>query len=89
MSKVDFNSVNKLNKVVDTLSRLDPKRSTHGNRRVSLSESQFLETHSKASKASGILARLKNGNPPDLSCTLNLRKYSNTWNSIEISQNSI
>ena len=67
------------------MSRPDTKRSTRDNRRIPLNGSQFPETHSKASKASGILARLKNGDSPDLSCTLNLRKYSNTWNSIEIS----
>ena len=63
----------------------DPERSTRGNRRVPLSGSQFPGTHSNARKASGILTRLKNGNSLDLSCTLNLRKYFNTWNSTEIS----
>ena len=62
----------------------DPERSTRDNRRVPLSGFQSPETPSKARKASGILARLKNENPPDLSCSLNLRKYSNIWNSTEI-----
>ena len=40
-----------------------PGGSTHGNCRVPLNESQFLETQPKARKAYGNLARLKNGKP--------------------------
>ena len=37
---------------------LRPRRSTRGNRRVSLTESQFFETQPRTHNASGILARL-------------------------------
>ena len=40
------------------------ERSTRGNRRVSLNESQFFETYPKARKAFDILARLKKGTLP-------------------------
>ena len=63
----------------------DPERSTRDNRRVPLSGFQSPETPSKARKAFGILSRLTNENPPDLSYTLNLKKYSDTWNFTEIS----
>ena len=56
------------------LSHLDPKRSTYDNCRMSLSGSQFLEIQPKARKASGILARLKNGNLTQLIMYLNLKK---------------
>ena len=52
----------------------DPKRSIRGNRRVSLSGSQFLGIQPNARKASGILARLKNGNPTQLIMYPNLKK---------------
>ena len=41
------------------LSRPDPERSTHGNRRVPLNGSQFPETQTKARKAFDILALFK------------------------------
>ena len=48
------------------LSHPDPKRSTRGNCRVPLNESQFFETHPEVCKTFGILVRLKNGTLPFL-----------------------
>ena len=60
--------------------RLRPEGSTHGNRCVPLSGSQFLETQSKARKTFDILAFFfffkKNRNPiPNLMDILKLRNF--------------
>ena len=57
----------------NNMSRPDPERSTRGNRRVPLSGSQFLETHSKTRKAQDILTRLNNDKLPFLSGKLTLK----------------
>ena len=54
---------------------LRPKGSTHGNRCVSLSESQFLETQPKTRKASGLIACFKKGSQLNLLDELNLRNF--------------